>query len=141
MDYCYAHPSKLVLGASTISSESGVQQGDPLGPLLFSLALQPVLQELADSRAPGGHDLVFSYLDDLCLASDGLAVSSAVDTLKTRCNDIGLKLSTGLTDEAGNVLSKDKCEVILTGGAASTVVVTQFPPDFKIVRDGNSEPC
>ena len=48
VDYCYARPSKLVLGASTIASENGVQQGDPLGPLLFSLALQPVLQELAN---------------------------------------------------------------------------------------------
>ena len=107
--------------------------------LLFSLALQPVLQELADSRAPGGLELVFSYLDDLCLAGDGLAVSNAVDTLKTRCNDIGLKLSTGLTDEAGKVLSKDKCELILTSCASSTVDVTRLPSDFKIVRDGNFE--
>ena len=139
VDYCYARPSKLVLGASTIASENGVQQGDPLGPLLFSLALQPVLQELANSRAPGGLELVYSYLDDLCLAGDGVAVATAVDTLKARCSDIGLKLSTGLTDEAGNLVSQDKCEVILTSGAASTVDVSRFPPDFKVVRDGNFE--
>ena len=47
-----------------------------------------------------------------------------METLKARCSDIGLKLSTGLTDEAGNLLSQDKCELILTSGAASTVDVT-----------------
>ena len=33
---------------STISSEAGVQQGDPLGPLLFYLLLQPILKELGE---------------------------------------------------------------------------------------------
>ena len=35
-------------GSTTIPSTSGVQQGDPLGPFLFSLTQQPVLEKLQE---------------------------------------------------------------------------------------------
>ena len=53
----------------------GVQQGDPLGPFLFSLTLQPLLKELAERRAPDTLELVFAYLDDLCLAGNAEEVA------------------------------------------------------------------
>ena len=35
--------------------------------------------------------------------------------------------------------SRDKCELILVGGSASTVNPAPFPQDFKVIRDGNFE--
>ena len=43
VEWCYGRPSKIFFDGAVIRSEVGVQQGDPLGPLLFGLALQPVL--------------------------------------------------------------------------------------------------
>ena len=33
-------------GTSPVMSQRGVQQGNPLGPLLFALTLQPVLEQV-----------------------------------------------------------------------------------------------
>ena len=38
-NFCYSQHSQLFYDRFVVSSESGTQQGDPLGPLLFSLAL------------------------------------------------------------------------------------------------------
>src|SRR6218665_3543130 len=60
--YCrlaYAEASDLRFGRYIIS-QVGPQQGDPLGPLLFCLPLQPILLSLSSP-------LVLGYLDDISL--------------------------------------------------------------------------
>ena len=44
MEFCYSSLPLLHLGLKTIHSCCGVQQGDPLGPLGFSLALHPAIK-------------------------------------------------------------------------------------------------
>jgi hypothetical protein len=43
---CYKNPSTLFFGDHLISSSVGAQQGDPCGPMIFSLAIQPIILSL-----------------------------------------------------------------------------------------------
>ena len=40
----YGSPTSLFHGESTILSQEGVQQGDPLGPMIFCVTIHPMLQ-------------------------------------------------------------------------------------------------
>ena len=42
---CYAEKSNLLFGPDIIHFQEGVQQGEPLGPFLFSLGIQPVVNK------------------------------------------------------------------------------------------------
>jgi hypothetical protein len=43
---CYRNPSTLFFGNHLISSSVGAQQGDPCGPMIFSLSIQPIILSL-----------------------------------------------------------------------------------------------
>ena len=71
--WAYGKPADLVMVSSTssltptISSAQGVRQGDPLGPLLFSLGIRQLLDDLVTTLGP--HRLVLAYLDDIYILS------------------------------------------------------------------------
>ena len=67
-EWCYGHHSRLLFDGEPLTSEAGVQQGDPLGPLLFSLAVQPALRAVRSGPWDQQPELAFAYLDDVCLA-------------------------------------------------------------------------
>jgi len=60
-------PSDLQFGDLTLQSEEGTQQGDPLGPLYFCLAIVELLKSM-------GSELVLAYLDDITLGDDAETV-------------------------------------------------------------------
>ena len=64
----------------------GVQQGDPLGPFLFALALQPALKKAAE-----GGCVVLAYLDDVHICGKPSDVAQAVNVLWVETAKIGLK--------------------------------------------------
>jgi len=89
----YSCNSVLKFGSHSVLSSEGVQQGDPLGPLLFCLTLQPALQSLSSP-------LEIGYLDDVTLGGPVDVVSRDVQTM------------TSLGDSIGLILNSAKCEVI-----------------------------
>ena len=65
---------------AVVLSQQGVQQGDPLGPLLFALATLPVLTAF---RVEHPHHCLPTYLDDMtvCTLPAGPSASSVRDSL------------------------------------------------------------
>ena len=78
MESCYMAQPFLRLGEHTILSSCGVQQGDPLGPLGFSLTLQPIIEKIKE-EVP---NLLINawYLDDgtLCGSASDLCAALAI---------------------------------------------------------------
>ena len=74
----------------TISSEAGVQQGDPLGPLLFCLVLQKVVSAIAADSVCS--ELLFHawYLDNGVVSGPRLAVENALSIIQELGPPLGL---------------------------------------------------
>ena len=120
--WCYQHPSALRFGAAAIQSAGGVQQGDPLGPLLFATAIHTLTQEL---RA-GPLDLALFYLDDGIAAGDVAAVGAALAHIRTRGSELGL------------TLNFSKCEVVGVGGVQPDDLTDHFPAELLQHANGSS---
>lgn len=103
----YRHDSVLKFRNFEILSQEGVQQGDPLGPLLFSLSIHPLLQNLHS-------DLVVGYMDDLSLGGSEVTVATDIDNIISAGHKIGLKLNT------------HKCEIISKSNSHSSNSFADF---------------
>ncbi len=110
LNFCaltYGAPTKLRFGDFTVLSSEGVQQGDPMGPLLFCLTIQPLLMSLKS-------DLVLGYLDDVTIAGESSSVSQDVSRVLQACPDLGLRLNVS------------KCELISNGVCSLPDVFSSF---------------
>ena len=92
----YHSPTPLYIGETSIESCSGVQQGDPLGPLAFALAIDGCAR-------PVQSPLNLWYLDDGTIAGPADMVAQDLSRLCTALADIGL------------TLNQQKCEVAYLG--------------------------
>ena len=74
----------------TISSETGVQQGDPLGPLFFCLVLHKLVATIV-SDEEASHLLYHKwYMDDGVVAGTGNAVARVIAIIKEQGPHLGL---------------------------------------------------
>lgn len=82
----YLEPSLLSFNDRIILSQRGVQQGDPLGPALFSLTLHPIINSLKS-------DLNLWYLDDGTLCGDKDTVLNDFNFIIKNCERVGLEIN------------------------------------------------
>ncbi|GKC57534.1 reverse transcriptase domain-containing protein [Tanacetum coccineum] len=71
VEFCYSNPVRLYYGEHTLWLCQGVQQSDPLGPLLFYLVLHPLICKIRDSFSLSLHAW---YLDDGTIIGDTVVV-------------------------------------------------------------------
>ena len=120
--WCYQSPSNLQFGDAILQSSNGVQQGDPLGPLLFSAGIQP----LAAGLKQGSVDFSIFYLDDGVLAGSLADVSDALTKLQQAAAALGL------------AVNLSKSEAIAVGMTSPADVATKLPPALVHSADGSS---
>lgn len=90
MEFCYLRRTRLYYDNFILSSSQGVHQGDPLGPLLFTLTLHPLVQKI-DSQCI--LDLHAWYLDDGTIIGDTLEMSKALSIIQAYGMCRGLHLN------------------------------------------------
>ena len=91
----YSSPSSLFWGDRTLESAEGVQQGDPLGPLLFCLCIHHMGSQLRS-------ELSFFYLDDGTLGGSEEDLRHDVEVVERVGSSIGLMLNAGKTEIIGS---------------------------------------
>ena len=114
--WAYRQPSRLfVPGAppesAPVMSQTGVRQGDPMGPLLFALALQGPLQVIA-AQHPDSRPI--AYADDTSLQGTPDQVVAAFRALTAEGAKIGL------------TARPDKCVAFSTDSAAARAVAERL---------------
>ena len=99
-----------------------MQQGDPLGSLLFCLTIQHILDRLKS-------ELIIGYLDDVTLSGSVHSVNDDLTVIKSEGEQLGLQLN------------KAKCEIV-TRNTLDPHIVSAFP-GFQIVdiRDAQLLGC
>ncbi|GJZ67283.1 reverse transcriptase domain-containing protein [Tanacetum coccineum] len=94
VEFCYYNPAKLYYGEHTLWSCQGVQQGDPLGPLLFFLVLHPLICKIRDSFSLSLHAW---YLDDGTIIGDTVIVGKILELIMEDGPRCGLQLNVDKT--------------------------------------------
>ena len=127
----YVTPSPLHFDGTVIESQTGVQQGDPLGPLCCSLALDPVIRAVKS-------EFNVWYLDDGTIGESVLDVVVDLVALEGKLLSLGLHLNPGKCEVVylGSWLSPEHRRAIAVVSAVILGMVETvriFPPNSKLI--------
>ncbi|KAL0226179.1 hypothetical protein P9112_013503 [Eukaryota sp. TZLM1-RC] len=86
----YGKKSDLIFDSFTLESSSGVKQGDPLGPLLFCLAIHNIIkmtqQDFPDLR-------IVAYMDVISIIGSFESIFRVSENIVAKYKEIGLALN------------------------------------------------
>ncbi len=120
LECCYGAQPLLHLGEHTILSRCGVQQGDPLGPLSFALALHPIVERI--NREVPDLQINAWYLDDGTLVGTADELNTALRIVEEDGPSRGLRLNRGKS--------------LLYIPEDATFPFNPLPPEIPAVRSG-----
>lgn len=117
-----------------IKMTRGVKQGDPLSPLLFNIAMDPLLEELSQKRNGFKWDSSGLQLEALCYADDnGLltesteAMQNNLEAVQNFCEATGMRLNV-----------KKSAGFAMKPGAKDSYIINDFSPQWTV--DGQNLP-
>ncbi|XP_065313089.1 uncharacterized protein LOC135922608 [Gordionus sp. m RMFG-2023] len=118
----YGIPSLLKFNDYIINSAEGLQQGDPLGPLLYFYILKHLISDIAFSCKLNLH---VWYLDDCTISGTISSIQNCLDIINKHFDELNLSLN------------MNKCEIYPSPPPTDTILDNFRPTplqDFSILR-------
>ena len=111
----YSSPTRLFFGDERFASETGIQQGDPIGPALFALSVDEAAQGVQS-------EFNVWYLDDSTLGDSPERVYDDLVVLLERLRAIGLEVN------------GSKCELTILNDSMPEALFRGLLPGVRVVE-------